>query len=155
VDEKGVTTGSVNLKKGDSFEVVNEDMASVTVENNGSLVKIPKDAVRVSVQEPPAPDSGMIRIVSAKFGRTGDRTYEVKEEVKKRIPQGPIKDPVKILVSDALLRAKAAAVNQSTGTVNGNVVTVDSRPLILKVTYEWNGQRLTKEAMEGQTLQLP
>jgi hypothetical protein len=155
VDDKGLSAGNVTLKKGDSYEVVKEDLSSVVVEGNGQFIKIPKDAVRVTEAAPPAPGSGVLRIISAKYGKTGDREYEVKQELKKRIPAGSISSPVKILVSDALLRAKAAAANQTTGVVNGNVVTVDTRSFILTVTYEWDGKRLKKEAMEGQTIELP
>lgn len=157
LDEKGFAKGSASVRKGDSFEVFSEDISSVTVKDEGELIKIPKDAVRISEGAAYKTELGSkLRIVSAKMGFGGDRKYEVKEEVKKRLPKGPIAAPVEFLVSDDLLRSRAHAVNTVTGVIDGDTVTFKSRgPLILTITYEWEGQRLVKEAAEGSHMKLP
>ena len=160
LDEKGFSRGSVPLKKGMVYRVLEQSLSDVILDNNGERIKVTKSDVRLSEveatdAEAAASEGGFLHIVSAKYGRPNDRQYEVKEEIKKRLPKGPITNPVEILVSDALLRSRAGFMTQ-TGVLRGNVVTMQKdTPCILTITYEYNGERLKKEVMEGRNLVLP
>jgi hypothetical protein len=159
LDEKGFSQGSVPLKKGMIYRVLEQSFSDVILDNDGKRIKVGKNDVRLSeakaTDEEGASGAGFLRIVSAKYGRPNDRQYEVKEEIKKRLPKGPITNPVEILVSDALLRSRAGYMTQ-TGVLQGNVVIMQKdTPCILTITYEYNGERLKKEVMEGRNLVLP
>jgi hypothetical protein len=111
LDEKGFSRGSVPLKKGMVYPVSEQSFSDVISDDGGERIKVRKSDVRLSEVEATdteaANGAGFLHIVSAKYGRPNDRQYEVKEEIKKRLPKGPITNPVEILVSDALLRSRA------------------------------------------------
>lgn len=158
LDEKGFSAGSASVKKGEVYELAKEELSSVVVKDGGKLIKLPKDAVNVTEVEEGQSDSpgGSIRIISAKFGYGGNRQYEVKEEIKKRLRDQKLDEPVEILVTDALLRAKASLVTMISRTVNGMTYTTrNPSKMLLTVTYEVNGVRRVKETLEGRTLVLP
>lgn len=163
LDEKGFSKGQVTLKKGETYEVVSESISDVTVKNDATLIKIPKDAVKVT--ETQAGDAAFgaspLRIISAKLGFPKDRQYEVKEEVKKvikdRLERGPITaaQPVEIPVSRELLRIKARFLNETYTAPDGTIRQVQKGPLFLTITYEFEGARQEKQAMEGSRISLP
>lgn len=138
------------------------DGEGVGAERRQLLADPPFDGVsEVRLSEAKATDeegasgTGFLRIVSAKYGRPNERQYEVKDEIRKRLPKGPITNPVEILVSDALLRNRAGYMTQ-TGALRGNVVIMQKdTPCILTITYEYNGERFKKEVLEGRSLVLP
>jgi hypothetical protein len=111
LSENGFSKGSVPLKKGVIYPVLEQSFADVILDKDGERVKVAKSDVRLSegkaTDEEGASGAGFVRLISAKYGRPNDRQYEVKEEIKKRLPKGPITSPVEILVSDALLRSRA------------------------------------------------
>lgn len=160
VDDKGATQGSVNLKKGDVYEVVSETFSEATLKLTDKLARVPKDALKIDEARE---GEGSIRIVSAKIGFPHDRVYEVKEEVKKKIREQLAKgaispaNPVKIEVTEDLLRAKAKMVTTYTHTYpNGSTAAVRRNGyLSLLITYEYGGKRLEKFAKEKQFISLP
>ncbi len=164
LDEKGFSKGSVPVKKGDTFEVSAESISEVTVKTDSGLVKLPKDSVKITeVAGSEAITGSPLRIVSAKLGFPGDRDYEVKEEVKKiikkRIAAGqPITatSPVQIPVTQDFLRAKAYQATTVTSDVGGQPTLMRrSGSLVLTITYEFDGKRDKKSAMEGGNIALP
>lgn len=162
LDEKGFSKGSFSVKKGDTFEVTAESISDVTIKTDSGLVKLPKDAVKVTeLAEGEAIAGSPLRIISAKLGYAGDRDYEVKEEVKKiikkRIATGqPITAaaPVQIPVTQDFLRARAAQVTMVPVDANGQPMR-RSGPLMLTITYEFEGKRNQMSAAEGGNIQLP
>lgn len=149
VSDTGIGGGTVQLIKGSIYPVLKDGLTEVTLDVNGQTVRVLKDAVR-----PTEADGSFLRIISAKYGFPGEQQFEVKEEIKKRLPENPVKEPVKILVSDKLLRAKAGLMTR-TKMVNGRVVTYDRNDAILTITYEYDSERKTQEVMEGKYLILP
>jgi hypothetical protein len=59
---------------------------------------------------------GFLHIVSAKYGRPNDRQYEVKEEIKKRLPKGPITDPVEITCQRCTLAIESSLYDTNRGS---------------------------------------
>ena len=149
VSDTGIGGGTVQLIKGSIYPLLKDGLSEVTLNVNGQTVRVLKEAVR-----PTEAEGSFLRIISAKYGFAGEQQFEVKEEIKKRLPDNPVKEPVKILVSDKLLRAKAGLMTR-TKMVNGRVVTYDRNDAILTITYEYDAERKTQEVMEGNYLILP
>ncbi len=158
LNEKGFSTGIVQLTKGTVYNVSEQTIADVILLDDGKRIRIAKSDVAVSegsTESTSDDGGGFFRVISAKYGRPNERQYDVKEEIKKRIPKGELTTQVEILVSDKLLRAKAGYMVQ-TGYIDGyNVVMKKDTPCVLTITYELNGQRFTKEGIEGSTIKLP
>ena len=151
LNEKGFTTGTVKLNKGESYPVVDQNLTEVTILVKGSNVRVAKSDVLISED---TEGGNFVRIISAKYGFPGETQWEVKEEIKKRMPENPLKEAAEILVSDKLLRAKANSMVKTT-LVNGRPVVVPRDGAILTITYEVDGDRKVKEVVEGTYLTLP
>lgn len=123
LDDKGFSHATVPLRKGMILPLLGQSFSDVILDFDGVRIKVGRDDVRLSeakaTDEEGVRGAGFLRVVSAKYGRAGDRKYDVKEEIKKRLPEGPIAGPVEILVSDALLRSRASSLTQ-TGVLQGN-----------------------------------
>ena len=158
LDDREFSKGTIQLKKGDVFLVEKQTYSDVVLAKRGERFRVAKNEVRLTEANPSTETEAYgesLRILSAKYDRPNNRQYEVKEEIKKRLPEGALLAPVEILVSDALLRSRAGYMVQ-TGVLQGNVVTMQKDVLcILTITYEQNGQSFKKEVLEGNTLVLP
>ena len=158
LNERGFGAGSVSLKSGMTYPVEKQDMGFVTIRDGDVLVKVSKSDVELAEDDGSAAEGGFFRIVSANYqATTGGRRYSVKQEILKRIPKGPITEPIKILINDHLLRARAQEVNIQYGTIDGNNnVRLDApKVMMLTIIYEYEGKRFTKEVTEGNYLVLP
>ncbi|HEY5742318.1 MAG TPA: hypothetical protein VIS99_07235 [Terrimicrobiaceae bacterium] len=159
LDDNGFSQGTVPLRKGMILQVLEHSFSDVILDFDGQRIKVQKSDARLfeakATDEESAGGTGVLRIVSAKYGRAGDRKYDVKQEIRKRLSEGSITGPVEILVSDALLGSRAGFLVQ-TGVLQGNrVILQRDTPCILTITYEYNGARFTKEVREGHDLVLP
>ncbi|HYF38013.1 MAG TPA: hypothetical protein VD994_22110 [Prosthecobacter sp.] len=98
---------------------------------------------------------GQLTILSAKYSLSGNAPRNVKNKIDKLIPTAPLTAPVRILVTDQLHRSAANEPEAIvyTGRTSTNVVHL--RKNVLTVVYEYNGQKLTKEAEEGTAMFLP
>lgn len=158
LDDRGFGAGSVSLQSGMVYPVEKQDMGSVTIRDGDALIRVNKSDVELAEDDGSAAEGGFFRIVSANYqATTGGRRYSVKQEILKRIPKGPITQPIKILIDDHLLRARAQEVNIQYGTIDGNNnVTLDApKIMMLTIIYEYEGKRFTKEVTEGNYLVLP
>jgi hypothetical protein len=158
LDERGFGAGSVSLQSGMIYPVEKQDMGSVTIRDGDTLVRVNKSDVDLAEDDGSTSGGGFFRIVSANYrATTGGRRYSVKQEILKRIPKGPITQPIKILIDDHLLRARAQEVNIQYGTIDGNNnVRLDApKVMMLTIVYEYEGKRFTKEVTEGNYLILP
>jgi hypothetical protein len=159
LNEKGFSAGTVQMKKGMIYDVTEQTLSDVILLDNGQRIRVPKSDVIVSERSSSSSDdqegSGVLRIISAKYGRPGEFQYDVKQEIRKRISSGPIAQQIEILVSDKLLRARAASMTQSGVTDGFNIVMKKDSLCVLTIAYDFNDQRFTKEAIEGSTLKLP
>lgn len=95
-------------------------------------------------------------VLSAKYTLEGNQPRNVKSKVEKLVPTGPLTQMVKIPVTDDLSSAAARQnmVVLGTMTGGGNRVHIAPKNLLI-VTYQYHGQTLTKQSVEGTTLFLP
>jgi hypothetical protein len=158
LDDREFSQGTIQLNKGDVFLVEEQTYSDVVLAKSGKRFKVAKNEVRLTEVNPSTETEvygESIRILSAKYGRPNNRQYEVRDEIRKRLPKGPLTDPVQILVTDALLRSRARYMTQ-TGVLQGNIVIMQKdEPCMLTITYEHNRQSFKKEVLEGNTLVLP
>ena len=151
LDEKGFGGEPVQLAKGDVYPVVKESMIDVILDMDGKQVRVNRSDVKITEG---GAEGDYVRIVSAKYGFPDQNAWEVKQEIRKRMPENPLTKPVKILVSDKLLRAKAATMVK-TVVINGITTVTPRNDAILTITYEVNGERKVKEVPENKYLTLP
>jgi hypothetical protein len=154
LNEKGFSSGTEKLTKGESFPVVSQTLADVTLDVGGKTVRVAKSDVLITEDTGSAEGGNFVRIVSAKYGLPEGTKWEVKEEVKKLMPPNPLTKPAQIPVTDSLLRSKAGTM-VSVKIVNGQKIISQRNDASLKITYEVDGVRKEKTVMEGGTLTLP
>jgi hypothetical protein len=98
---------------------------------------------------------GELVIISAKYSLTGNAPRNVKSKIDKMIPAGPLTAPVRIIVSDQLSRAAANEPDATVIQTETSTRIVEWRKNVLTVVFQYNGQKLTKQAVEGTALILP
>jgi len=162
LNENGFGAGTVQLQSGMTYEVEKQDLGSVTLRDGDILIRVNRTNVDVMKDDGSASVGDFFRIVSASYrATTGGTRYNVKHEIQKRLPRGPLTQPVQILIDDHLLRARANEVNSQTAVARQTgpdtyKVKLDApKQMILTIVYEYNGQRFTKEVAGGDYLVLP
>ncbi len=171
-DASGFGNISTPLKKGMIYDVVSQSLGAVVLNVGGMKVSVPSGDVRVSKKEMTATTAagapkdfvpGQIILLSAKYTVSGNQPRNVKNKVQKLIPAGMISQPVEILASDSL---STTAQIQGDGGLSAAVVMTPELFIImmqdtsiprniLTIEYSFNGQRMTKQAIEGTKLVLP
>lgn len=171
LNDRDLADGTMPLKKGMVFDVVEQKMGYVVISANGRKVVVAQTDVTVTAK-PEAPAStttispataastftpGQIVLISAKYTLQGNQPRNVKNRLTKLIPEGTINQPVEILVTDDL--SSAASIQGNTVTVrnggSGGIVVTGTARNILTVEYSFNGQIRKKQAAEGTYLTLP
>jgi hypothetical protein len=176
LDERGLSSGTMSLKKGMIFDVAEQKMGFVVLLVSGKKVAIPSGEVSVSPKSAVSTESqsattdqtaqppfvpGQIVLISAKYSLEGNQPRNVKNRLSKLVPNGVITAPVSILVTDELSSAAMSQGNVSQGTIvntgSGTAAITLKHPAknILTVQYSFNGQLRTKQAVEGSYLMLP
>lgn len=180
LDDRGLAAGTMPLKKGSAYNVVEQKVGYLVISVQGKKVSIPPgDAIVtkgtvapptprseqpvaqrtpevVRAPEPVAVTPGTIELVSAKYTLMGNQPRNVKNKLAKLIPAGVIDKSVSILVSDTLSTAAAAQGNSSVVPMGGRTYLYQQTPRnILTVEYLFNGESRVKQAMEGTYLTLP
>jgi hypothetical protein len=163
----GFANGTMQLKKGMIFPVVEQRMGFVVMDVNGKKVVVAGSEVSLTerADAPPAVSPGefqpgQILLISAKYTVEGNQPRNVKNRLDKLIPKGVITEPVSIMVTDALSSMAETQGNVITGiitdTAGGAVVQLQKpRKNILTVQYSFNGQTRMKQVPEGEYLVLP
>lgn len=172
LNDRNLADGTMPLKKGMVFDVVEQKMGYVVISANGRKVVVAQTDVTVTAK-PEAPASttttispataasaftpGQIVLISAKYTLQGNQPRNVKNRLTKLIPAGTINQPVEILVTDDL--SSAASIQGNTVTVrnggSGGIVVTGTARNILTVEYSFNGEVRKKQAAEGTYLTLP
>ncbi|MES2736228.1 MAG: hypothetical protein V4672_07905 [Verrucomicrobiota bacterium] len=170
LNDRNLADGTMPLKKGMVFDVVEQKMGYVVISANGRKVVVAQTDVTVTAK-PEAPASttispataasaftpGQIVLISAKYTLQGNQPRNVKNRLAKLIPGGIINQPVEILVTDDL--SSAASIQGNTVTVrsggSGGIVVTGTARNILTVEYSFNGEVRKKQAAEGTYLTLP
>lgn len=149
--EGRATSESVPLTAGEVYPVLKEGILDVMLKVDGKEVRVSNSDVKI-VKDGAQGD--YVNIISAKYGYPGGNGWEVKQEIRKQMPENPLTKPVKILVSDQLLRAKAGTMVKVVikNGVNTYVPRNDGK---LTITYEVNGVRKVQEVKEDAYLTLP
>jgi hypothetical protein len=157
LDNRGFGAGSIPLQAGMTYLVENQDMGFVTIRDGETLIRVNKSDVDLSEDDGSVAEGGFFRIVSANYqATTGGKRYSIKHELLKQIPKGRLTEPIKILIGDHLLRARAQEVNIQYGTIHGNNVRLAApKVMMLTIVYEYDGRRLQKQVYEGDYLTLP
>lgn len=166
LNDRNLADGTMPLKKGMVFDVVEQKMGFVVLSAGSRKVVVSQTDVTVSskpeAQASPSPAVPAAVPASftpgqiARYTLQGNQPRNVKNRLAKLIPAGTITQPVEIMVTDEL--SSAAAIQGNTVVVTsgsgGTVVTGTARN-ILTVEYSFNGETRKKQVMEGSYLTLP
>lgn len=164
----GLAIGTMPLKKGMIYPVVEQKMGYVVMDAGGGKVVVPQSDVTLSEMTAPPPTAavpgqfqpGQVVLISARYTVEGNQPRNVKNRLDKLIPKGLITEPISIMVTDALSSLAESQSGVITGVVtdtpSGAVVQLQgSRKNILTVEYSFNGQVRKKQVPEGAYLTLP
>ncbi|MDI1313845.1 hypothetical protein [Prosthecobacter sp.] len=164
IEDFGLASGSTPLQKGAVYDVVRQENGGVVLSVGGKNVLVQNDSVSVTEKPQTTATSsgfvpGKVVLISAKYTIEGDQPRNVKNNLKKLIPETLLKEPLEIIVTDALsLAAQDQGQSQRSIVVTRNAVGVFTRTPaknVLTVQYIYNGQRFTKQVPEGEKLVLP
>lgn len=181
LDERGMANGTMPLKKGMFYPVVEQKMGYVVLAAGPKKIVVPQSEVKLSPRREvtampanpanpngdPAPMGanpvaaapfvpGEILLMSARYSLPGNQPRNVKNRLSKLIPVGTITAPVQILVTDELSSAAAGGnVAVVTRTSGGQVNVYEAPKNILTVEYTYNGKAYKKQAPEDSYLVLP
>lgn len=179
LDDRGLATGTMPLRKGDVYNVDEQKVGSVILIVSGKKVAVPSGEVTVSKGQVAAPSGpqppqlqpvnnglpqepartpvtpGAIELVSAKYTLMGNQPRNVKTKLAKLIPEGVIDKTVNVLVTDELSTAAAAQGNYTVIYSTQRRIVQEHPKNILTVEYIFNGQTHTRQVMEDTYLTLP
>lgn len=166
LDSAGFASTPVQLKKGATYDVLKQSKFDTMLDVGGQQVMVSTHELIVTPKGPVVAVTvvgftpGTIFLESARYSLDGNQDRNVKNSLKKLIPEGVITAPVEIIVTDALSTAAQDQGDTLQGTIvtSGNTSTVFVRGTprnVLTVVYTFNGQRFTKQVPEGSKLVLP
>lgn len=169
----GFSEGQVSLQKGCFYDVVKIDQSNVLINVDGRRVRVPRDDVSFSkkIVREADPNTGFapgrIVLLNASYGLPTARPIRHSQTLRllqNMIPKSEIKKPIQIIVTDELLGTRKnpqTVVNSSAGTIDddGNIIMTTQTPKpqknILRIEYQYNGEKLEKSALEESVLTLP
>lgn len=166
LNDRNLADGTMPLKKGMMYDVVEQRMGYVVISANSRKVVVAQTDVTLSPKPmastkiSPATSGftpGEIVLISAKYTLEGNQPRNVKNRLSKLVPTGVVTEPVRIMVSDDLSSAATLESGRVTVRRSGsNMVFVRGASTnILTVEYSFNGEIRKKQAIEGSYLTLP
>ncbi len=167
LNDRNLADGTMPLKKGMMYDVVEQRMGYVVISANSRKVVVAQTDVTLSPKPvastkiSPSSNSGFtpgeIVLISAKYTLEGNQPRNVKNRLSKLVPTGVITEPVRIMVSDDLSSAATLESGRVTVRRSGSntVFFRGASTNILTVEYSFNGEIRKKQAIEGSYLTLP
>lgn len=167
LNDRNLADGTMPLKKGMMYDVVEQRMGYVVISANSRKVVVAQTDVTLSpkpvasTQISPSSNSGFtpgeIVLISAKYTLEGNQPRNVKNRLSKLVPTGVVTEPVRIMVSDDLSSAATLESGRVTVRRSGSntVFFRGASTNILTVEYSFNGEIRKKQAIEGSYLTLP
>lgn len=167
LNDRNLADGTMPLKKGMMYDVVEQRMGYVVISANSRKVVVAQTDVTLSPKPvastkiSPSSNSGFtpgeIVLISAKYTLEGNQPRNVKNRLSKLVPTGVVTEPVRIMVSDDLSSAATLESGRVTVRRSGSntVFFRGASTNILTVEYSFNGEIRKKQAIEGSYLTLP